>query len=185
MKIKREALVGEYITDALLFLMKKKAYKDISITEICEKAGVTRMSFYRNFDNLIDVLQMKCDQCFEEVLTQGLANQNHAEDPKAFLIHFFRYWIKNRELLEILVAMNRQDIIYTSHFKHSLPITAHFLPEVDTDSEEYIYFMSVRTSITVGVLTAWVRTGKTKTPEQLVELLIKLGRQALSGEIFL
>ena len=57
MKIKREALVSEYITDALLLLMKKKDYKDISITEICEKAGVTRMSFYRSFESKEDVLK--------------------------------------------------------------------------------------------------------------------------------
>ena len=57
MKIKREALVGAYITDALLLLMRKKDYKDISITEICEKAGVTRMSFYRNFESKEDILR--------------------------------------------------------------------------------------------------------------------------------
>ncbi len=57
MKIKREALVGAYITDALLLLMRKKDYKDISITEICEKAGVTRMSFYRNFESKEDILK--------------------------------------------------------------------------------------------------------------------------------
>ena len=57
MKIKREALVGEYITDALLLLMQRKDYKDISITELCEKAGVTRMSFYRNFESKEDILK--------------------------------------------------------------------------------------------------------------------------------
>ena len=57
MKIKREALVSEYITDALLILMSKKSYKDITVTEICEKAGVTRMSFYRNFETKEDILK--------------------------------------------------------------------------------------------------------------------------------
>ena len=57
MKVKREALVDEYIIEALLLLMKKKEYKDISITEICERAGVTRMSFYRNFDSKEDILK--------------------------------------------------------------------------------------------------------------------------------
>lgn len=55
-KMKREAMVSEYITDALLLLMKRKDYKEISITEICGRAGVTRMSFYRNFESKEDIL---------------------------------------------------------------------------------------------------------------------------------
>ena len=51
MKVKREALVSAYITEALLILMKKEKYKDITITEICEKAGTTRMSFYSKFSS--------------------------------------------------------------------------------------------------------------------------------------
>ena len=53
---KREAYVAEYLTQALLMLMERRPYRDITITEICEKAGVTRMSFYRNFADKEDVL---------------------------------------------------------------------------------------------------------------------------------
>ncbi|MCR5295610.1 MAG: TetR/AcrR family transcriptional regulator [Lachnospiraceae bacterium] len=57
MKPKREALVGDYIEEALLLLMKTKDYGAVSITEICKKAGVTRMSFYRNFESKEDILK--------------------------------------------------------------------------------------------------------------------------------
>lgn len=57
MKIKREALVSEYIEEALLLLLEKKEYKAITISEICQKAGVTRMSFYRNFEGKDDILR--------------------------------------------------------------------------------------------------------------------------------
>ena len=46
MKITRDGSVTEYIVEALLLMMNKNAYSDISITALCEKAGVTRMSFY-------------------------------------------------------------------------------------------------------------------------------------------
>ena len=35
-----------YIITAMLQLMQKKAFDHISITELCRKAGVSRMSFY-------------------------------------------------------------------------------------------------------------------------------------------
>lgn len=59
MKLKREVSVDVYITEALFALLKKKKFKDISITEICKKAGVTRMSFYRNFESKEDIMFKK------------------------------------------------------------------------------------------------------------------------------
>ena len=37
------------IMDALLQLMHTKDYDDITITDITERAGVSRMSYYRNY----------------------------------------------------------------------------------------------------------------------------------------
>lgn len=183
---KRAHTSAELIYQGLVQCLRWKPFDFVTIADVLRISGIGRATFYRNFDNLVDVLQMKCDQCFQEVLEQYLEDHKLGQmDSRAFLVHFFRYWMENRELLEILIAMNRQDIIYSSHYQYSTPITARFLPEVDTSSDEYVYFMTVRTSITVGVLAAWVKTGRQKTPEQLVELLIELGRQAVSGEIVL
>lgn len=183
---KRAQTSAELIYQGLIQCLKWKPFDYISIADVLRISGVGRATFYRNFDNLIDVLQMKCDQCFREVLEQYLtAHKSGQLDSRSFLVHFFRYWMEKRELLEVLTTMNRQDIIYSSHYRYSTLITARFLPDVDTSSDEYVYFMTVRTSITVGVLTAWVKTGRGKTPEQLVDMLIELGEQSVSGEIIL
>ena len=46
-----------YIADALLFLMKKKSYPAISISEITDKAGVNRSTFYRNFKSKDEIVK--------------------------------------------------------------------------------------------------------------------------------
>ena len=46
-----EQKAKDYITEALLQLMEKNDYQDISITDITKKAGVNRVTFYRNFNN--------------------------------------------------------------------------------------------------------------------------------------
>ncbi len=183
---KRAQTSAELIYQGLVQCLRWKPFDFVTVTDVLRISGVGRATFYRNFDNLIDVLQMKCDQCFREVLEQYLeAHAAGQMDSRAFLVHFFRYWIEKRKLLEVLVAMNRQDIIYTSHFQHSAAITERFLPQMDISSEEYVYFMTVRTSVTVGILTAWVKTGRKKTPEELVDFLIEAYKQAFNGEIFL
>ena len=58
MKEKKESttLVKKCIVDALLILMNEKEFDDISITEICNKAGVSRMAYYRNYYTKKDII---------------------------------------------------------------------------------------------------------------------------------
>lgn len=54
---KLNKIIIESLQQALLLLMEKKDYQKISITELCQKAGVSRMAFYTNFetkDNLLE-----------------------------------------------------------------------------------------------------------------------------------
>ena len=58
MKRKNEAheLVLQCLTEALLKLMEKKPFNEINVSELCEKAGVARASFYRNYDSMQEIL---------------------------------------------------------------------------------------------------------------------------------
>jgi len=49
-------LVKKCIVDALLLLMNEKDFDEISITEICNKAGVSRMAYYRNYYTKKDII---------------------------------------------------------------------------------------------------------------------------------
>ena len=40
--------------DALVLLLEHKEFKDISIMDVCEKAGVNRSTFYAHYENLYD-----------------------------------------------------------------------------------------------------------------------------------
>ena len=42
-------LTKQSITEAMIILMNDKPYCDITITDVCEKAGVSRNAFYRNY----------------------------------------------------------------------------------------------------------------------------------------
>jgi len=48
--------VKSSIVDALFMLMKRKPISEITVTEIIKKAGVARVSFYRNYTSKEDVL---------------------------------------------------------------------------------------------------------------------------------
>ena len=48
----RTAFTEEIIKDALLTLLKKKNYMDITITDICRQACISRGTFYSHFKNI-------------------------------------------------------------------------------------------------------------------------------------
>lgn len=53
----KNACVKEQMTAALLELLETKELKDISVSEITAKAKVSRISFYRNYQDKEDILR--------------------------------------------------------------------------------------------------------------------------------
>lgn len=49
-------LAIDCIYDALIDLMKIKPYSKITVTDITERAGVSRMAYYRNYEDKDDIL---------------------------------------------------------------------------------------------------------------------------------
>lgn len=92
----RNMYVIEHITDALLTLLEKKEIKDISISELCDNAGIGRASFYRNYDSKEDILRAYINKIFEEWKNEWVKNSDiplslaigmifeHFEQHKAF-----------------------------------------------------------------------------------------------------
>lgn len=78
----------EWITEALLSLMKEKTFSEITVQEITEKADLVVKSFYHNFGTKEDVLKehtleiMK--RAYNEIVVEG--NYNSKEMCRVWLI---------------------------------------------------------------------------------------------------
>ena len=85
-----KTLSKEMITQALLDLMKEKPYKEISITKIMERSGISRRTFYRHFTVVGDVLdyhiQKLCSQYVSLLLKPAEYNF------KTFAFVYFSFW---------------------------------------------------------------------------------------------
>jgi AcrR family transcriptional regulator len=61
-------LIRESIFTALMILMERKSFNKITITEIVNKAGVSRMSYYRNYCSKEDIINQYFDEVLEEYM---------------------------------------------------------------------------------------------------------------------
>ena len=49
-------ITRESLQTALIYLMNEKDYKEITITELTQKAGTSRTAFYRNYQSKEDIM---------------------------------------------------------------------------------------------------------------------------------
>jgi len=105
-------LVKECIVTALLKLIYTKPLSAITISELCEKAGVSRMSFYRNYESKEEIFKKRLEEIFEEYRTDsGTKHIIHSDADKArgifydeeHMTHYLEYLLKYKEFMKGLV----------------------------------------------------------------------------------
>lgn len=97
-------LAKECIVSALLQLIYRKPLSAITISELCQKAGVSRMTFYRNYESKEEVFTKHLSEIFQKYredecskLPKGIFyDQDH-------MIHYFTYLSRYKEFMDGLV----------------------------------------------------------------------------------
>ena len=166
---KRSRQSAELIYKRLLECVAQKSFDLITISDLQKSSGVARTTFYRNFDNIADVPYWKCDTCFHEVLVENVSGMfaNEMELAKKYFI----YWTKHSDILDLLIKINRQDIIYDCHMKNADLLQKRFGARPYPPVAHGDYFMAIRTGFTISVLTAWIKGGRKESPDELVEII--------------
>lgn len=81
----------EQIEKAFLDLLEEKPYMDITVTDIVKKADVARVTYYRNFDSISDIIESITDHMADEFVTELAPMLDYGDDRslREFLFHFF------------------------------------------------------------------------------------------------
>lgn len=95
-------LVRTWMQQALLRLIEAKSLSDITVTEVTKLAGVSRITFYRNYTELVDILFD-----YLEMQQFGLAQNPAAEEYLPQLIRsYFIFFHENRSLFQCIQTYN-------------------------------------------------------------------------------
>ncbi|RBW41683.1 hypothetical protein DS885_15820 [Psychromonas sp. B3M02] len=97
------------LTQALLIIMKKKNIQDITISELCSKAGVSRTGFYRNFNYKEDLIYEHMKFIYSEY-TNCLTSKKNLSSFEASE-SFFRYFLQYKDFLSSLIRSNIQTLL--------------------------------------------------------------------------
>ena len=103
----RNAYVIEHLTQALSGLLTKKPLSDISISELCDTAGVGRTSFYRNFENKEDIVRSHIKELFGTMIKEN--PDKEGQPLSSALKILFTHFETHREFYALL---NKRGLIY-------------------------------------------------------------------------
>lgn len=167
---KRAMQSAQLIYKGLTECLKHKSFDQITITDIQKTTGVARTTIYRCFDNLSDVLYWQCDLCFQEALHSACPTETPNETE--LIRNYFIYWTKHSDILNLLIDINRQDIIYSCHMKNAKILEQSYGKLPNMDESHARYFMAIRTGVTISILKAWLDGGRKETPDELVNIIM-------------
>lgn len=157
-------IVKESIETALIELMKKKPFLEITISEIVKKAGVSRVSYYRNYYYKEDVLFSAMDKIAAEWKKQSEKTEGELSEK---IIDLFEM---ERPLLAVIYDNGLEHLMYKL-------IRKYCGLEEKIEVNGMAYLLSFFAGGFYGWCDEWVRRGMQETPEQIKQAFAELEKQ--------
>ena len=160
------------ITEALLELMQTVPFSKISIRDIVDRAGLTRQTFYHNFESKEEVLIHKQDELFDGFF-QYLVD-NKIATAENLIWFYFRYWQRNVEFVKLLEKNNLTSIMAYRFPEYFKIIQVIYLRDKDLSDTEAEYIYSFIAGAMINLLLTWVRGGMVLNPREMASLVMKI-----------
>ncbi len=166
----------ECIYEALVRLLSKKKYNQITITELIETAGVGRSTFYRNYDTLDDILEERLQKEFEKFYTYIFEADTSLELSTKLFIPVFSYWEDDSTILTVLLKANRGNLL-NKMFTTYIDIILKEYKVLELSEQELEYSTVILSGVIQSVLFKWISNGKKETPKQLTKIITETAFQ--------
>jgi len=161
-------ITKESIETALLLLMKENEYRDISISDIVKRAGVSRTAYYRNYRSKEDILNKHLETVVKAI-TNKMDFTTYSEDDFGFWHSIFSQVRNYSDIFLILIRADFEGIILSS-------INKIMLDDIPSDiistKEKYdIYFWS---GAVYNILSEWITSGMRESDEEMAQICCEI-----------
>ena len=159
------------LSAALVGLLQEKAFSDITPAQICEKAGINRSTFYRNYKN---ITQLKTEM--ENKILAGIKWGDLTVDSfnaRESVENQLDYLKENRDLFMALSAAGFRESIFDKIRSRTIALARESYDQVpDAPSrEEYDNLCVFYVSAVIGLVEDWFMGGMTQSTDALAGFL--------------
>lgn len=158
-----------YIKDALTSLLNDHSLQDITVTDICKKAGVARVTFYKYYSTIYDVIQASVDESIE-AFSQQIAHLEPHADLQLIIQYAIECINPSKKILSNLISSNMSGILldYINYAMQSI-----FQEDIDNQkmNRTQVLFLS---GGMFNIICDWIKRGATESAASLAEKISKI-----------
>jgi len=164
--------VKDRINRAFLQLLNEKSYSDITVTDIINKAGVARVSYYRNYSSISEIMETITDRMAEDFITDMIPmfSSNDERKIREFL---FNYYYRFQRRYVDMTPENRynRDVI-----KSRVNVKLKTLAQQNNKTADYkvIYTRVAKMSLIEGIAQKWGNDGFLQSPEEMIDFTMSI-----------
>ena len=152
-------------------LMLTENYPQITISQICDRAGISRKSFYRYFTSKEGCLYALLDHAIFDGAAYYLPDRLTASPSHHIYERFFIYWKENASLLDALARHSMGQLLTERMLNYSIQeeqafryLFGSFAHESTERSIFYICGI-------MGLVLVWHKNGFNKSAAQMADIL--------------
>lgn len=156
------------VEETLLELMQKFSYEDITVTQLCTEAGITRRVFYHLFNNKTDALCALIDHTI-------LDSESYRPEVPDQVLRFFLYWRAQERLMDALQKNRMNNLLIERMVEIILSEDydiRHWLNTNNTDTGMDILIFNL--CGIMGITYNWYLSGYARSPQEMAALAVKL-----------
>lgn len=155
-------LTRECLQTALARLMSEKPIDKISITELVKISGVSRQSFYRNYQSKEDILE-DISKSIRDMVYNAVRDRKYLNNSYQWFCDLFQFIKKNKETVSILHKASQ-------HQTTGIAFMPSILEIFRTDSSEKNYRLASYDGGLNAVIREWFANGMKEKAEKMAEI---------------
>ncbi len=162
-----EEYTRHYIVEALFKLMNAYEYDKISVTDIAEKAGVGRATFYRYFKRKEDVIEFYFSHNTKEFLSEQRYYPRCRADYVRIARDVFVKFQKNKECFK-LIRRAHLEYLYLDFLNQKM---SEMFKEEYPEKSMYMPFLFA--GMIFNVSMAWLENGCAEPADRIAEMFVE------------
>lgn len=167
----------------MLRLLQDKAFKRLSVAEICQSANVARPTFYLHFSSKEQALLGFMDEVFEQFFAQIEPHLPQAElQTQVITRQLFAQWQQHQPLLQALFAAGLESAMQQRFRHYGARLVGRFLSQrrlLLQDNSLMPYLIDSIAATALAFLMRWLREDMAQPAEQLAAFYEAVTRPGL------
>lgn len=163
--------------DSLLDIMRNKAFEEIKVSDICDKALINRSTFYAHFNDKYELLYSLISDLKND-LTGELSKNNNIESPKEYYMEmiklFFNHMDNNIDTYSAIIKNNDNSIILDMTYDTIINDLNNNLKNINTGNIPVEFISKFYIGAVSAVGLDYLRNPKKNKKEKVIEYLNQL-----------